>query len=288
MAAPAQNRISHCQHKDFQGVCVGRCQEAKYLHLLSLTLDSFAELAFSADLNSLAAEEPAPYAKLLIAQLSLLSRFNTEKGLVAAVEPNGRARGASLMSANLDGSSSADILQQFLLHAEEQGEEVSDEQLVDHVLNFMIAGLVVDGVQPQNPGMIQNRVEEFDRVGPISDISYDEINNRFPYGNAVFMETLRLYPSVPANFKTAVVDEVLPDGTVIPKGTSVMWKVYLKFQYQAMGRTRRIWGTDAADFRPERGRSSPLLQAILCFPLSKEDLHCAWESDWLQSNGHFN
>ncbi|KAI8806053.1 cytochrome P450 [Cladochytrium replicatum] len=232
-----------------------------------LTLDSFAKLAFSVDLNSISAEEPVAFAKMFDrAQLSLLKRFNwplwklTEKPEVRTDFTFVRDFGRDLVLKRREDVkndvkfSSADILQQFLIHAEEHGEELSDEQLVDHVLNFMIAGRDTTAQAlswtiynlAKSPEATRKLVEEIDRVGPISDMSYDEMKNRFPYANAVFMETLRLYPSVPANVKTAVVDEVLPDGTIIPKGSSVAWNVY------AMGRTRRIWGDDAAEFRPER------------------------------------
>jgi cytochrome P450 len=44
-----------------------------------------------------------------------------------------------------------------------------------------------------------------------SDSSYDYIR-KLKYSNAVFSETLRLYPSVPKNAKICVNDDVLPDG----------------------------------------------------------------------------
>ena len=57
---------------------------------------------------------------------------------------------------------------------------------------------------------------------------------------------LRLFPSVPNNVKTALDDDVLPDGSRIKKGDSVSWSPY------AMARTTKIWGEDARDFKPER------------------------------------
>ncbi|KAI8810823.1 cytochrome P450 [Cladochytrium replicatum] len=232
-----------------------------------LTLDSFAKLAFSVDLDSVTANKPIKFAlKFDRAQLSLLNRLNwplwkiTETDDIRADFTYVREFGRDLVRKRREDIkndvkfSSGDILQQFLAHAEEHGENLSDEQLVDHVLNFMIAGRDTTAQAlswiiynlSKSPEATQKLVEEIDRVGPISDMSYEEMTNRFPYANAIFMETLRLYPSVPANFKTAVVDEVLPDGTIIPKGASVAWVTY------AMGRTRRIWGDDAAVFRPER------------------------------------
>ncbi|KAJ3061531.1 hypothetical protein HK102_009078 [Quaeritorhiza haematococci] len=59
-------------------------------------------------------------------------------------------------------------------------------------------------------------------------------------------EILRLYPSVPANVKTNVKDDYLPDGTFIPAYSLVSFFPY------AMGRSEKIWGTTAKQFIPER------------------------------------
>merc|ERR1719235_308093 len=59
-------------------------------------------------------------------------------------------------------------------------------------------------------------------------------------------ETLRLYPSVPLNGKVALNDDTLPDGTFIPKATSVAFDIF------SMGRDCSLWGDDAETFRPER------------------------------------
>lgn len=75
--------------------------------------------------------------------------------------------------------------------------------------------------------------------------TYEEIKG-MKYANAVFNETLRLHPSVPKNAKQCVKDEVLPDGTPIPKGTVISWCPY------AAGRDTKIWGPDAEQFDPER------------------------------------
>lgn len=59
-------------------------------------------------------------------------------------------------------------------------------------------------------------------------------------------ETLRLHPSVPTNSRQALEDDVLPDGTPVKKGTRVQYSAY------SLGRSTKIWGPDAKEFRPER------------------------------------
>ncbi|XP_020225073.1 cytochrome P450 94A1 [Cajanus cajan] len=74
---------------------------------------------------------------------------------------------------------------------------------------------------------------------------YDEVKHMV-YTHAALCESMRLYPPVPMDTKEAVEDDVLPDGTVVKKGTMVTYHVY------AMGRMESIWGDDWAEFKPER------------------------------------
>jgi cytochrome P450 len=70
----------------------------------------------------------------------------------------------------------------------------------------------------------------------------------------VLYETLRLYPIVPLNSRTAVRDTVLPTGggpdfnqpITVRKGESVGYSAYV------LHRRHDIWGKDADEFRPER------------------------------------
>ena len=47
-------------------------------------------------------------------------------------------------------------------------------------------------------------------------------------------------------FAVAAATSRLPDGTWVPRGSMVIYNSY------AMGRSKQIWGEDAAEFRPER------------------------------------
>ena len=79
------------------------------------------------------------------------------------------------------------------------------------------------------------------------ELDYETAVNRLPYTTAAIKESLRLQPSVPVDFKTAVEDTVLPHGKVrVPKGMIVMYMPYV------MGRMPSIWGEGAATWRPER------------------------------------
>ncbi|PWA49546.1 cytochrome P450 94A1 [Artemisia annua] len=74
---------------------------------------------------------------------------------------------------------------------------------------------------------------------------YDEVKYMV-YTYASLCESLRLYPLVPVDSKTALADDVLPDGTTVKKGMVVTYSPY------AMGSVKETWGPDWMDFWPER------------------------------------
>ncbi|KAB2075456.1 hypothetical protein ES319_A07G222200v1 [Gossypium barbadense] len=74
---------------------------------------------------------------------------------------------------------------------------------------------------------------------------YEEVKDMV-YVHASLCESMRLYPPVPTDGKLAMEDDVLPDGTVVKKGTLVTYAPY------ATGRMEKIWGSDWSMFKPER------------------------------------
>ena len=72
-----------------------------------------------------------------------------------------------------------------------------------------------------------------------------------PQMRAVLYETLRLHPPVPRMLRTAASATVLPSGTAVRAGDTVITHIY------AGGRDPRRWGVDAADWRPSRWAGRP-------------------------------
>merc|ERR1712039_492525 len=133
------------------------------------------------------------------------------------------------------------------------GEAPSDKLLEDLVLNFLIAGKDTTAQAmawslwniAQHPTVEERILQEAREVCGDGPLSYEMIN-RLDYVEAVIREGLRLHPSVPLDFKSVIADDTLPNGTWVSRGSSVAYSTY------SMGRSTRIWGEDAAEFRPER------------------------------------
>eukprot|EP01060_Flectonema_neradi_P039385 TRINITY_DN865_c0_g1_i3.p1 TRINITY_DN865_c0_g1~~TRINITY_DN865_c0_g1_i3.p1 ORF type:complete len:486 (+),score=124.15 TRINITY_DN865_c0_g1_i3:55-1512(+) len=113
-----------------------------------------------------------------------------------------------------------DVLRFFIEAAESEGKECSPEVLHDVVMNFLIAGRDTTAAAAtwcfyelgRNPECLKKVEEEIKRVNTTADMHYS---------HAVFIETLRLHPSVPLDGKYAEEDDILPSGTKVVKGTNV-------------------------------------------------------------------
>ncbi|KAM1007598.1 hypothetical protein ACFX2I_004153 [Malus domestica] len=146
---------------------------------------------------------------------------------------------------------SVDLLSRFLSSGH------TDEKFVtDIVISFTLAGRDTTSAAltwffwllSQNPRVENEILREINEAASSESAAgggYDEVKEMV-YTHAALCESMRLYPPVPTDSKQAANDDVLPDGTKVKKGMSVMYHVY------AMGRMEEIWGADWAEYRPER------------------------------------
>uniref|UniRef100_A0A0E0K1Y1 Cytochrome P450 n=1 Tax=Oryza punctata TaxID=4537 RepID=A0A0E0K1Y1_ORYPU len=126
------------------------------------------------------------------------------------------------------------------------GADYSDEFLRDFCISFILAGRDTSSVGlawffwllAGHPD-VESRVVD-DVLAADGDIK------RMDYLHAALTEAMRLYPPVPVDFKEAIADDVLPDGTLVRAQQRVIYYTY------AIGRDQASWGHDAAAFRPER------------------------------------
>ncbi|EPS70135.1 hypothetical protein M569_04626, partial [Genlisea aurea] len=143
-----------------------------------------------------------------------------------------------------DGS---DLLSRFLSSG-----HTDEVMLMDIVISFILAGRDTTSavltwffwVLSKHPRVEDAILEEINTKVSES-AAYEEVKEMV-YTHASISESMRLYPPVPVDSKSAVADDVLPDGTVVKKGMRIAYHPY------AMGRVEKIWGKDWPEFRPER------------------------------------
>ncbi|XP_010520223.1 PREDICTED: cytochrome P450 86A1 [Tarenaya hassleriana] len=165
-------------------------------------------------------------------------------------------------------SPSDDLLSRFLKKRDVDGNSIPKEVLQRIALNFVLAGRDTSSValswffwlvmnHPQVEEKIVREISTVLRETRGDDrrkwteepLVFDEAD-RLVYLKAALAETLRLYPSVPQDFKYVVEDDVMPDGTYVPRGSTVTYSIY------AIGRMKSIWGKDCLEFRPDRWLSA--------------------------------
>ncbi|KAK8674462.1 hypothetical protein V6N13_112753 [Hibiscus sabdariffa] len=140
---------------------------------------------------------------------------------------------------------SVDLLSRFLSSGH------TDENFAtDIVISFILAGRDTTSAAltwffwllSKNPEVEKEILKE---IKGKSDMPVFEEIKDMVYTHACLCETMRLYPPVPVDGKMAVDDDVLPDGTLVKKGSTVAYHPY------AMGRMETLWGSDWAEFKPE-------------------------------------
>ncbi|KAI5588138.1 hypothetical protein BDE02_05G076800 [Populus trichocarpa] len=173
-----------------------------------------------------------------------------------------RKKELSIQSEDDKKKQGSDLLTVFMGLKDENGKPFSDRFLRDICVNFILAGRDTSSVAmswffwllDSHPTVeekilaeickIVSEREELDTKTPLV-FSPQEIK-KMDYLQAALSEALRLYPSVPVDHKEVVEDDIFPDGTVLEKGTKVIYAIY------AMGRMEAIWGSDCREFKPER------------------------------------
>ncbi|KAI7991790.1 Cytochrome P450 94A2 [Camellia lanceoleosa] len=141
---------------------------------------------------------------------------------------------------------SVDLLSRFLSSGH------SDENFnIDIVISFILAGRDTTSaafiwfflLASKHPNVENEILKEINDKSEAA--TFEEVKDMV-YTHTTLSESMRLYPPVPVDRKEVIDDDVLPDGTLIKKGTRVAYHPY------AMGRSEKLWGSDLAEFRPER------------------------------------
>ncbi|KNC74782.1 hypothetical protein SARC_12678 [Sphaeroforma arctica JP610] len=152
----------------------------------------------------------------------------------------------------LDGCT--DLLSRFMQMSDVNGVPFNDKYLRDVITNYMIAGrdttanALTWGVYElaKHPDAQAKLLKEIlEALGTDRPPTYHTVDS-MAFAQAVVMETLRLHPSVPRDPKLCLADDLLPDGTFIPAGTTVVYAPWCQ------GRMESEWGKDCEKYIPER------------------------------------
>nr|APU50914.1 cytochrome P450 94A1 [Fritillaria cirrhosa] len=183
-----------------------------------------------------------------------------------------------LMRRRCNTGTRSDLLSKFA----ESGEH-SDDSLLDILVSFILAGRDTTpsaltwffwALSSAPPNVTRLILEEIKSVkskrsnsGMNGVFTLEELRG-MQYLHAALTESMRLHTPVPMLPRECIEDDVLPDGTVVKKGWTVMYSAF------AMGRSERVWGKDWEEFKPERwwrmGFSSrKVLSGIRCFILGR-------------------
>ncbi|KAJ4813742.1 hypothetical protein LUZ62_026308 [Rhynchospora pubera] len=135
----------------------------------------------------------------------------------------------------------------------------SNKFLRDSVVNFLVAGRDTNssGLSWFFWALSQNQKTEEKILHELSSVHHsttlegmaifdqEELEN-LVYFKAALLETLRLFPPVPFNFKSVLKPDILPSGSGVTPDMKIIPSAY------AMGRMETIWGKDCMEFKPER------------------------------------
>ncbi|CAE6510479.1 unnamed protein product [Rhizoctonia solani] len=155
-----------------------------------------------------------------------------------------------------------------------QGKCIYESVIRDEIINILVAARDTTAttltfavyILAENPGiMARLRQEIIGRLGT-SNLPTPDDFKEMKYLRAVLNETLRLFPAVPVNLRTAAKSTVLkvngkqyyvPSGTRygrVPAAFSLltMFQLSMTWSTLRMHRRKDLWGPDADEFDPER------------------------------------
>ncbi|XVE67702.1 hypothetical protein DITRI_Ditri09bG0009700 [Diplodiscus trichospermus] len=128
-----------------------------------------------------------------------------------------------------------------------------DKVMRDMVISFIMAGRDTTSAAmtwffwllSRHPDIEQELLKEIKTMDESLLLDYESMKG-LKLLKASLCESMRLYPPVAWDSKHAMVDDLLPDGTLVRAGDRVTYFPY------GMGRMEALWGKDWYEFRPSR------------------------------------
>ncbi|CAO2604691.1 Leukotriene-B4 omega-hydroxylase 3 [Lemmus lemmus] len=133
-------------------------------------------------------------------------------------------------------SKTLDFIDVLLLIKDEDGKQLSDEDIRAEADTFMFEGhdTTASGLSwilynlarhPEYQERCRQEVQELLRGREPEEIEWDDLN-QLPFLTMCIKESLRLHPPVPVISRCCTQDIVLPDGRVIPKGVTCLISIF--------------------------------------------------------------
>jgi len=157
-----------------------------------------------------------------------------------------------------------DVISRYLRYNNNNDVPTNNKELRDVVMNFILAGRDSTACalswtmyeltrHPQWANKIREEAALIFGDDNKNDYNVHQIG-KLKITHAVVMEALRLHPPVPEDFKFAVKQDVLPDGTNIPAGACVMYSPF------SINRNHNIWGTTNTDVEADSNRNATVAE----------------------------
>src|SRR6266536_1893872 len=154
-----------------------------------------------------------------------------------------------------------DVLSVLLQARDEDGQAMSDAQLMDECLTLFGAGHETTAAALtwawcllcQHPDVYQKVLQEVESVLEGRSPRYEDLV-RLPYCLQIFKETMRLYPPAASIVREAVHDLEI-DGYLVPKGSTILVSPYILHRTAAYFPNPETF--DPERFAPEREKKLP-------------------------------
>ncbi|XP_073076317.1 cytochrome P450 4F2-like isoform X1 [Manis javanica] len=232
-------------------------------HISLMTLDSLQKCVFSFDSNC--QEKPSEYIAAIVELSALVSKRNQQIFLhtdfLYYLSPDGQRfrracrlvhnftdaviqeRRRTLPSEGADEflqakakAKTLDFIDVLLLSKDEDGKELSDEDIRAEADTFMFEGhdTTASGLSwilynlakhPEYQERCRQEVQELLRDREPKEMAWDDLA-QLPFLTMCIKESLRLHPPVVAISRSCTQDLVLPDGRVIPKGVICLISIF--------------------------------------------------------------
>jgi len=234
------------------------------------TLDTIGEIGFGVQIGSL--HEPLPFSRAFdwvqeeVTRQFLMPgrKFLMRKQWKGALATLDNFVYGIIEARKADGiEGRGDLLSLYMAATDDNGEPLGDQFYRDALMNFLIAGRDTTSILltwtfyflSLNPKAEERLVQEvMDNFAEGESPTYTKLKT-LKYLRMCLDEALRLYPpALPFMGKTAVKDDVLPNGVKVRGGQTVVYSAYV------LHRTPKYWGDDAEEFRPERWEEEGLLK----------------------------